>query len=192
VTEVLLFHHAQGLTDGCRSFATRLTAGGHDVHTPDLYDGRTFPDLTAGIAYAEQTGFDTIIDRGRAAAEGLPAQIVYVGLSLGVLPAQMLAQTRPGALGAAFVSAAVPPSEFGGPWPGTVPLQIHMMDEDPVVTGDGDLAVAREITELTDGASLYLYRGDRHLFVDASLPDYDHAATELVVERIVDMLGRAG
>jgi dienelactone hydrolase len=67
-----------------------------------------------------------------------------------------------------------------------------MMDEDPVVTEDGDLAVAREITELTDGASLYLYRGDRHLFVDASLPDYDHAATELVVGRIVDMLGRAG
>jgi dienelactone hydrolase len=192
MTDVLLFHHAQGLTDGVRSFAARLAATGHNVHAPDLYEGRTFPDLTAGVAYAEDTGFDTIIDRGRAAAESLPEQMVYVGLSLGVLPAQMLAQTRPGALGAALISAAVPPSEFDGPWPATVPLQIHMMDDDPVVTEDGDLAIAREITELSDDASLYLYRGDRHLFIDDSLLDYDHAATELVVERIVDMLGRVG
>ena len=192
MTEVLLFHHAQGLTDGCRSFAARLSGAGHSVQTPDLYEGRTFADLTTGVAYAEQTGFETIVERGRAAAESLPAQTVYVGLSLGVLPAQMLAQTRPGALGAALISAAVPPSEFGCPWLPSVPLQIHMMEDDPVVTEDGDLAVARKITESADGASLYLYRGERHLFVDDSLPGYDQAATELVAARVTALLDRVG
>jgi dienelactone hydrolase len=95
VAEVLLFHHAQGLTRGCRSFADRLRAAGHVVHAPDLYDGKIFTDLTDGVRYAEQVGFDTIIERGRLAADSLPNEIVYAGFSLGVLPAQMLAQTRP-------------------------------------------------------------------------------------------------
>jgi dienelactone hydrolase len=192
MTEVLLFHHAQGLTEGCRSFAARLSAAGHDVHAPDLYEGRTFRELGAGVEHAEQVGFGTIIERGRAAADAMPAEIAYVGLSLGVLPAQMLAQTRPGALGAAFVSAAVPPSEFDGPWPAGVPLEIHMMDADPVVTEDGDLAVARELADESDVARLYLYPGDQHLFIDESLPGYDQAATELVIARIVDLLDEVG
>jgi len=97
MAELLLFHHAQGLTAGCLSFAAELRAAGHVVHAPDLYDGKTFTELADGVGYAEQVGFDTIIDRGRLAADTLPKDIVYAGFSLGVMPAQMLAQTRPGA-----------------------------------------------------------------------------------------------
>src|SRR5687767_10086011 len=118
MAELLLFHHAQGLTAGCFSFADELRAAGHVVHVPDLYDGKTFTELSDGVHYAEEgVGFDTIIDRGRAAANGLPNEIVYAGFSLGVLPAQMLAQTRPGAKGALLLHACVPTSEFGRPWP---------------------------------------------------------------------------
>src|ERR671930_1322659 len=107
MAEVLLFHHAQGLTDGVRAFADTLRAAGHVVHAPDLYDGNTFAELDDGIAYAEEVGFDTIIERGRAAAEGLPDDVVYAGISLGVLPAQMLAQTRRGARGAVFLHSCI-------------------------------------------------------------------------------------
>lgn len=189
MTEILVFHHALGLTDGCRSFAARLRAAGHHVHTPDLYEGRTFPDLAAGVAHAEQIGFDTIIERGRLAAQSVPAEAVYVGLSLGVLPAQMLVQTRAGALGAVFVSGAVPLSEFGDEWPVAVPLQLHMMDGDRLVVEEGDLAVARQLAETIPDAQLHLYRGDKHLFIDDSLPGYDQAATELVIDRITGLLG---
>ncbi|MGH3041075.1 MAG: dienelactone hydrolase family protein, partial [Gaiellaceae bacterium] len=131
MAELLLFHHAQGLTAGCLSFATELRAAGHVVHAPDLYDGKTFAELADGVGYAEQeAGFDTIIERGRLAADGLPDELVYAGFSLGVLPAQMLVQTRPGAKGALLFHAAIPTSEFGGPWPEGVPLQIHTMDAD--------------------------------------------------------------
>src|SRR6184192_3864885 len=130
MAEVLLFHHAQGLTDGVRAFADELGAAGHVVHTPDLYDGTTFSDLTEGVGYAQQVGFGTILERGRAAAEDLPNELVYGGFSLGAMPAQMLTQTRPGAQGALFFYAALPPSEFESAWPEAVPLQIHMMEDD--------------------------------------------------------------
>ena len=132
MAEVLLFHHAQGLTDGVQAFADDLRAAGHVVHVPDLFEGRTFGDVNDGVAHAKEVGFDTIDERGRAAAEGLPNEIVYAGFSLGAMQAQGLAQTRPGAKGALLISSAVPPSEFGGDWPQGVPLQIHMMDADPL------------------------------------------------------------
>jgi dienelactone hydrolase len=117
MAELLLFHHAQGLTAGCLSFADELRAAGHVVHAPDLYDGETFAELADGVGHAEHVGFDTIIERGRLAADGLTTEIVYAGFSLGVLPAQMLVQTRPGAKGALLFHSCVPTSEFGRPWP---------------------------------------------------------------------------
>lgn len=130
MAEVLVFHHGHGLTTGVREFAEQLRRAGHTVHTPDLFDGRIFDSLTEGIGYAESVGFGTIIARGAAAAEGLPAELVYLGFSLGALPAQKLAQTRPGAKGALLLEACVPVSEFGGAWPQDVPVQIHGMDAD--------------------------------------------------------------
>jgi len=189
VAEVLLFHHALGLTRGCLSFADRLRAAGHVVHAPDLYDGKIFTDLTDGVRYAEEVGFNTIIERGRLAADSLPNGIVYAGFSLGVLPAQMLAQIRPGAKGALLFHSCVPTSEFGCAWPQGVPLQIHMMDADQwVLPPNEDLDVARQLDETIESAELFLYPGDRHLFADNSLPDYDENAAALLTQRVLSFL----
>src|SRR4051812_11341241 len=186
MTDVIVFHHAQGLTDGVTAFADELRAAGHTVHTPDLHEGRTFAALPEAMSYVRETGFDTIIGRGRDAAEALPSEVVYVGFSLGVLPAQYLAQTKPGAQGAVFVYSFVPPAELGSEWPAGVPLQIHMMDADPeVLPPNGDLAAAQAM----EGAELFLYPGDRHLFADSSLPDYDEAAAKQLTQRVLDFLG---
>ena len=186
MAEILLFHHAHGQTEGFLAFADELRAAGHVVHTPDLYDGKTFTDLDDGVGYARQVGFDTIGERGRLAADGLPNGLVYAGFSLGAMPAQMLAQTRPGAKGALLFHAAFPASEFGGPWPSGVPLQIHMMEDDEWAAED--LPAARELVEATEGAELFLYPGDRHLFADTSLPDYDESAATLLEQRVLDFL----
>jgi dienelactone hydrolase len=189
MTELLLFHHAQGLTAGCLSFADELRAAGHLVHAPDLYDGKTFTELTDGVGNAEQVGFDAIIERGRLAAGGLPNEIVYAGFSLGVLPAQMLAQTRPGTKGALLFHSCVPTSEFGGLWPQSVPLQIHMMDADEwALPPNEDLDVARQLDESVESAELFVYPGDRHLFADSSLPDYDESAATLLKQRVLSFL----
>jgi dienelactone hydrolase len=187
VAEVVLFHHAQGLTAGCRAFADALRAARHTVHTPDLYEGQTFKTLDEGIGYAKKVGFETILERGKKSAEKMPNAIVYGGFSLGVMPAQALAQTRAGAKGALFFSACLPPSEFGGEWPSAVPLQIHMMENDQWVL-EGDLDAARQIAASSKSAELFLYHGDRHLFADSSLADYDANAAAQLKKRVLGFL----
>ena len=187
MTEILLFHHAQGQTPGFLAFADDLRAAGHTVHTPDLYDGNTFDDLDTGVGYAKQVGFGEILESGRLAAEGLPTELVYAGFSLGVMPAQLLAQTRPGCKGALLFSAALPASEFGdGTWPAGVPVQIHMMENDE--WAEEDLPASRELVEANDGTELFLYPGDGHLFADSSLPDYDESAAALLEHRVLAFL----
>jgi dienelactone hydrolase len=189
MTEVLMFHHAQGLTPGLLALAERLRAAGHPVTTPDLYDGAVFDRLEDGVAHAGSLGFGALLERGERAADGLPDDLVYVGFSLGVLPAQKLAQTRPGARGALLVSSCIPAGEFGS-WPASVALQVHAMEQDPLMVDDGDLEAARDLVGSVDGAELLLYPGDRHLFTDPSLSSYDEAAATLFTERVLAFLAR--
>ena len=188
MAEVLLFHHVMGQTPGFMSFADDLRRAGHTVHTPDLFDGRTFATIDEGIAHARKTGFDEITERGVRAADGLPESLVYAGFSMGVMPAQKLAQTRPGARGALFFDACLPVSEFGDAWPADVPVQIHGMDADPSFAGEGDLDAARELVAAAPKGELFLYPGDQHLFEDSSLPSYRAEAAELVTRRALDFL----
>ena len=187
MTEVVLFHHALGLTQGMLDFADRLRGAGHTVHTPDVFEGRTFGTLEEGVAHAEEIGFDTVLERGVRAADSLPEDVVYAGFSLGVLPAQKLTQTRPGARGALFYYSCVPASYFGT-WPEGVPVQIHGMDADPIFVGEGDVDAARALVEETSDAELFLYPGDQHYFADSSLPTYDADAAALLTHRTLEFL----
>lgn len=190
MAEVVLFHHALGLTPGVVAFADELRDAGHTVHTPDLFEGRTFGSIEEGVGFAQEIGFpDEVIKRGTEAVEGLPAGLVYAGFSLGVLPAQMLAQTRSRALGALLLEGCVPVSEFGSQWPPEVPVQIHGMDADPYFAEE-DLPAARELVASAKDAELFLYPGNQHLFADSSLPSYDESAASLLRQRVLDFLGR--
>jgi len=190
MAEVLLFHHAQGQTAGFLGFADELRAAGHTVHTPDLYDGKTFAALDDGVGYAKQVGFDAIIERGERAADGLPSELVYAGFSLGVLPAQKLVQTRPGARGALLLHACMPTATFETPWPDGVPVQIHAMDADEWF--EEDIAAAQQLVDEIENAELFLYPGDGHLFADSSLSDFDEGAAALLKERILVFLDGVG
>jgi dienelactone hydrolase len=162
------------------------------VHTPDLFDGRTFESIDEGLAYIREVGFDEMREHGVRVADDLPPGLVYAGFSFGVLPAQKLAQTRPGARGALLFYSCLPISgEWAfGPWPAGVPVQIHGMDNDPIFVGEGDIIAAREIVEKAEGAELFLYPGDQHYFADSSLPSYDADATALLTRRVLEFLGR--
>ena len=188
MAEVVLFHHAQGLTPGIKAFADRLRQSGHIVHTPDLFDGRIFNDIEAGMSFVKELGFGEVMARGEQAVEKLPFELVYAGFSLGVVPAQKLAQTRPGARGALLFYSCVPISEFGQAWPKGVPVQVHGMDADPIFVGEGDIDAARALVEEADDGELFLYPGDQHYFADSSLPSYDAEATELLLQRVLEFL----
>ena len=171
MAEVLLFHHAQGLTPGVVSFADTLRRAGHIVHTPDLFDGRTFDTLEKGMSFVQERGFGEVIARGVRAAEGLPAELVYAG-----------------ARGALLFYACVPVSEFSSSWPKGVPVHVHGMDADPIFVGEGDIDAARALVEEADEAELFLYPGDQHYFADSSLSSYDAEASALLIQRVLDFL----
>jgi dienelactone hydrolase len=196
MAEVVLFHHVQGVTDGVRAFADELRAGGHVVHTPDLFEGARPATLEEGIAHAQGIGEAVIGERADRAVADLPAGLVFAGFSLGAASAQRLAQTRPGARGALLYDSCIPltgPWAFG-PWPAGVAVQIHGMDKDPIFALEGDLDAARDLVETVgpELGELFLYPGDRHLFADSSLPTYDAEAAALVVQRSRDFLDRVG
>ncbi|WP_210604926.1 dienelactone hydrolase family protein [Brevibacterium oceani] len=182
MAEVLLYHHIQGLTDGVSAFAEDLRQQGHTVHAPDLFDGQTFASIDDGFAFAQEIGFDALRDKGLAAADGLGPELVYAGFSYGVMTAQQLAQTRPGARAALFLHSCAPVSEFGQSWPDGLPVQIHGMDGDEFF--DEDLPAARELAESTPSAELFVYPGNAHLFTDSSLEAFDADAAGLVRSRV--------
>ncbi len=188
MAEVLLLHHVQGRTDGMEALADRLRAAGHPVALPDLFEGRTFSTIDEGMEYARGVGFATLLDRGVATAAEHGPGLVLVGFSLGVMPAQRLAQTRSGVRAAVLVDGCLPVEEFGDAWPDGVPVQVHGMEGDPFFAEGGDLEAARELVASTDDAELFLYDGDQHLFADASLDGHDAAATDLLVERVLGLL----
>ncbi|MDQ1602403.1 MAG: hypothetical protein QOE01_248 [Actinomycetota bacterium] len=189
MADVLLFHHIQGLTPGVVAFADELHVAGHTVHTPDLFEGRTFGSIPEGQAFVEEVGFDDLRAKGVAQADGLPQGLVYIGFSFGAVCAQELAQTRPGARGVVLCYSCVPMKYFG-PWPAGVPAQIHGMDNDPIFVGEGDIDAARELVEAAEDAELFLYPGDQHYFADSSLPSYDEKAAGLLMERTLAFLAR--
>jgi dienelactone hydrolase len=194
--EVVIFHHLRGLTDGVLAFADELRADGQTVHTPDLFDGQQPASIDDGVALREAIGDEVLRERADRAVADLPASLVYAGFSFGVIAAQRLAQTRPGARGALLYEACIPiTGEWAfGPWPEGVPVQIHGMDKDPFFALEGDIDAARELVATVgpELAELFVYPGDRHLFTDSSLPSYDADAAALVMQRSREFLDRLG
>ena len=196
VVDVVLFHHVLGLTDGVREFAERLAGERHRVYTPDLYHGAVASSLEEGFEIKNGIGDQTLAARAEHALEGFAPGLVYAGISLGVMTAQRLAQTRPDARGALLYEACVPiTGEWAfGPWPEGLAVQVHGMDDDEFFAHEGDLDAARELV-MTVGpevGELFTYPGNGHLFVDSSLPSYNAEATALVVERSQTLLDRLG
>jgi dienelactone hydrolase len=196
MAEIVLFHHVQGATPGVHAFAEALRSGGHTVHVPDLFDGALPDTIEAGVALVSSLDDHVVAERTERALDGLPAELVFAGVSWGGSIAQRLAQTRPGARGAllyeSFVSLSADWSF--GPWPEGVPVQVHGMERDPFFAGEGDLEAARELVDLVgpDLAEVLAYDGDAHLFTDASLPSSDPVATALVIQRSLEFLARVG
>lgn len=191
MADVLMFHHVQGLTPGIRRLADAIRAAGHSVDAPDLYGGRVFATIEEGAPF-HQANSASVAALADEEASKLPPELVYLGISAGVMQAQRLAQRRAGARGAVLLESAVPITGGWafGPWPESVPVQIHGMDADEFFAGEGDIDAAREIVAAAADGELFIYSGDRHLFEDDSLPSYDAEATRLMMERVLAFLSR--
>lgn len=185
---IVLFHHVHGLTEGVLRFADAFRAGGHEVLTPDLFDGLTFVEQSDGLAHFQAMGMDTLIARAEEACEGLPEDVVYAGMSLGVLPAQHLLQSRPGARGALLYHGFIDPTDGPGPWPDDVPVHVFAMADDPYFVSDGDHDAAKAWQAKHPNLENHLFDGNGHVFTDPISPDHEPATTAMVIAQSLEIL----
>jgi dienelactone hydrolase len=195
MAEVVLFHSVLGLRPGVTTAADRLRAAGHTVHTPDYYDGEVFDDLDDGLRKEEALGYHEIARRAREAVAELPAGLVFAGFSLGAVHAELLAASRPGALGAVLMHGAVPVEGFGEfgveRWPEGVPVQVHYAAGDPWVEVEEEVAPLGDAVRGAGAAfEEHAYPCSGHLFADPDLPEHDHASSEEMWERVLAFLDR--
>jgi len=194
MAEMVLFRSALGLRLGVTAAADRLRAAGHNVHTPDYYDGEVFDDLNEGLRKRDELGYAKIAQRARDAVARLPAELVFAGFSLGAMPAELLAATTPGTRGAVLMHAAIPVKGFGGfgveRWPAGVPVQAHYAVEDPWVEAGEVAALGDAVRGAGAAFEEHAYPGSGHLFADPDLPGYDRASSEEMWRRVLDFLDR--
>jgi dienelactone hydrolase len=189
VARVVLFHHAQGLRPDVTDWAGSLREAGHEVETPDLYEGVTFERLEDGIAHRDELGLPTLIQRAGQFLEGLPENLVYAGFSMGASAAHYFAVTRPGARGVLLMHGTVPSASLGGAgWPSGVPGQLHKKDHDPLMDEDGPEELRKSAEAAGAPVEIFSYPGSGHLFADPDGPDYDADSAQLMLERELDLL----
>ncbi|MEK8226949.1 hypothetical protein NKG05_13995 [Oerskovia sp. M15] len=171
MADVLLFHHSLGLTDGVRAFAETLREAGHVVHLPDLYEGRTFPDIESGMSYVGRSGSTRSSRAAWPWPTGCPTSSSSRDSRSAWCPRRCSPRPARGQ-GALLFSSCIPTSEFGDDgWPLGVPVQVHGMDADPFFVDEGDLDAARALVEAAPGeAELFLYPGDQHLSPTQACP----------------------
>ena len=196
MAEVVLFHSVLGLGPGVISAADKLRAAGHAVHTPDYFDGEVFDDLNDGMRKEEALGYQEIARRASESVAGLPDGLVYAGFSLGAVHAEVLAASRPGALGAVLMHGAVPVEALGeyfgvDRWPEGVPVQVHYAADDPWVDAEAEVAPLGEAVRGAGAAfEAHSYPCSGHLFFEQGMPEYDFACSDAMWRRVLAFLDR--
>ncbi|MFB7471068.1 dienelactone hydrolase family protein [Kitasatospora sp. NPDC056184] len=188
VAQILLLHSAYGLRPAVHAAADRLRAAGHTVHTPDLYEGRTFDDVEEGMAYKEELGSDELLRRAVGAAAPLLASgdaLVYAGFSLGGSLAQNLALADENARGLLLLHGT---SDIREDAATSIPVQLHVAEPDPFEPEDWLNAWYLNMRRAGADVEIHRYHGAGHVFTDPDLADYDAEAAERTWAVALDFL----
>ncbi|MEU1791479.1 dienelactone hydrolase family protein [Streptomyces sparsogenes] len=174
---ILLLHSMYGLRPAVHAAADRLRAAGHEVHVPDLYEGRTADSAEDGMALKEEIGREELLRRAVVAAAPLSDRgIVYAGFSLGGSIAQNLALGDEKARGLLLLHGTSDIADDAAT--DGLPVQLHIADPDPFEPHDWLNAWYLRMGRAGADVEVYRYPGAGHLFTDPDLPDYDEEAAE--------------
>ncbi|MBT2385597.1 dienelactone hydrolase family protein [Streptomyces sp. ISL-11] len=176
-TTIVLFHSAYGLRPAVHAAAERLRAAGHEVHVPDLYDGRTADTVEEGMAIKEEIGAEELLKRAITAAAPLSDRgLVYAGFSLGGSVAQNLALGDEKARGLLLLHGTSDLAEDAAV--DELPVQLHVADPDPFEPHDWLNAWYLRMGRAGADVEVHRYPGAGHLYTDPELADYDEEAAE--------------
>lgn len=195
MAQIVLFHSAYGLRPAVHAAAERLRAAGHQVTTPDLYDGRTFDTVEEGMAYKDEITQNELLRRAIGAVAPLltpaagataPADgLVYAGFSLGGALAQNLALADEHAKGLLLLHGT---SDIRDDAATGIPVQLHVAEPDPFEPEDWLNAWYLRMRKAGADVEVHRYRGAGHVFTDPDLPDHDAEAAERTWAVALDFL----
>jgi dienelactone hydrolase len=188
VSTLVLFHSAYGRTPGMDAIAERFAMAGHTVHTPDVYEGKTFTDAEEGVGHSQEVGFSTLVDRAKAACADLGEEIVFGGFSLGAALAQQMGKNDPRARGVLLCHGGGFPKPTR--WQQQVPVQAHFAVDDGWRSPGTIETLLESATRAGAQAEYFLYPGDAHLFADPTTSDYSEDNAELLFDRALTFLDR--
>ncbi|GAB3659368.1 dienelactone hydrolase family protein [Streptomyces sparsus] len=174
---VVLFHSAYGPRPALETAAERLRAAGHEVHTPDLYEGQTAETVEDGMKIKDRIGRDELLMRAVTVTAPLSERgLVYAGFSLGGSIAQTLALADSKARGLLLLHGTSDIAEDAAV--DDLPVQLHVADPDPFEPHDWLNAWYLRMRRAGADVEVYRYPGAGHLYTDESLPDFDAEAAE--------------
>nr|WSY55603.1 dienelactone hydrolase family protein [Streptomyces sp. NBC_00886] len=174
---IMLFHSTYGLRPAVRDAAERLRAAGHEVWTPDLFEGRTFETVEEGMAFNDGIGKDELLKRTvLAAAPYSERGLVYAGFSLGASIAQTLALGDEKARGLLLLHGTSDIAANASV--DDLPVQLHVAEPDQFETDDWLSSWYLQMGRAGADVEIYRYAGAGHLYTDPGLPDYDEEAAE--------------
>ncbi|GAA2263494.1 dienelactone hydrolase [Streptomyces ruber] len=185
---IMLFHSVYGPRPAVRTAADRLRAAGHEVWTPDLFEGHTFDDMEEAKAFNDGIGKDELLRRAvLAAAPYSERGLVYAGFSLGAAVAQTLALGDDKARGLLLLHGTSDIAENASV--DELPVQLHVAEPDPFEPDDWLSAWYLRMRRTGADVEVHRYRGAGHLYTDPELPDYDEEAAEATWKVALGFLG---
>jgi dienelactone hydrolase len=188
---VVLFHSVYGLRPAVHKAADRLRAAGHEVHTPDLFDGRTAGSVEEGMELKDEIGRDELLMRAVTVTAPLSERgLVYAGFSLGGSIAQNLAfaDDRARALLLLHGTSDLPEDAAVD----DLPVQLHVADPDAFEPHDWLNAWYLQMRRAGADVEIFRYAGAGHLFTDEDLDDHDAEAAERTWRTALEFLDSVG
>ena len=174
---IMLFHSTFGLRPAVLQAADRLRSAGHEVWTPDLFEGRTFESVEEGMEHKEKIGKEELLKRAvLAAAPYSERGLVYSGFSFGASVAQTLALGDDKARGLLLLHGTSDIAANASV--DDLAVQLHVAEPDQFETDDWLSSWYLQMGRAGADVEVYRYAGAGHLYTDPGLPDYDEEAAE--------------
>ena len=186
---ILLLHAWWGLKPFFKQFCDRLAAQGFTVLAPDMRDGQIATTIDEAKALMEKSNGEFVGDVVLAAKEHLcgmvAGKIGLVGFSMGAGWALIVAAAEGEQIGATVLFYG---NEYADYEKITSKVMGHYSDNDEWEPNEYVEKTFAAFKTANVDATLHIYPGVAHWFMEEDRPEYDSAAAQLAWTRTVEFL----
>ncbi|WKZ39929.1 MAG: dienelactone hydrolase family protein [Anaerolineales bacterium] len=186
---VLLLHAWWGLKPAFKEMCDHIATQGYTVLAPDMRDGQIATTIDEAKALMEKSDGDFIGQVVFTAKDHLreitTGKIGLVGFSMGAAWALIVASTTPDQIGATVLFYGNEGVDYSKV---TAKVMGHYSDNDEWEPNEFVENTFAEFKKAGVDATLHIYTGVAHWFMESDRPEYDSAAAQLAWSRTFEFL----